>query len=217
MPLFIQYVTLLSAPTCYIRITLQNNSTVKTDLTYCSGGVQILLVFLKFRHSLRMVSQDLIFLLCLPLPYQSSHQSLYKLTKLMLGKTNFLCFFRVFNMSLSESQTSLYISSCLLNFLNQCLLPLKWNEITFIIEVSAVLLFLSCLLLGDSSTLCTTSPTAPARGICRLWCAAKAFRNCNLPAKKYTPVGGHEEKQSRARKQQCYFLKDRKRKCGISE
>lgn len=43
----------------------------------------------------------------------------------------------------------------------------------FIIDVSAAFLFLSCLLLGDTSTLCTMFPTAPARGIYHLWCAAK--------------------------------------------
>lgn len=119
MILFIQYVTLLSTPTCYFRLTLQNSSTVKTDLMYSSGGVQILLVFLKFGCcSLRMLSQDLLFLLCLPLPHQSSHQSLFT-TSHVLCKNNFFYFFRVFNMSLSESQTSLFIYSCLLNCLSQ--------------------------------------------------------------------------------------------------
>lgn len=40
LPLFIQYVTLLSAPTCYIRLTLQNISIIKADLTHYSGVVQ---------------------------------------------------------------------------------------------------------------------------------------------------------------------------------
>lgn len=163
MPLFIQYVTLLSAPTCYIGLTPQNSSTVKTDLKYYSGGVQVLLVFLKFGCcSLRMLSQDLVFLLCLPLPHQSSHQS------------QLLCKNNLINMSLAERQISLSISSCLLNCLNQVYATTK-TELSnmFIIEASAALLFLSCVLLGDSSTLCTMFPTAPARGIYHLWCAAK--------------------------------------------
>lgn len=154
--------TLLSGPTCYIGLTLQNSSTVKTDLKYYSGGVQVQLVFLKFGCcSLRMLSQDLVFLLCLPLPHQSSHQSQ------MLCKNNFI------NMSLAERQISLSYSSCLLNCLNQVYATTKMElSNMFIIEASAALLFLSCTFRRLQHTL-LMFPTAPAREIYHLWCAAK--------------------------------------------
>lgn len=47
------------------------------DLTYCCGRVQVLVLFLRSRHcSLRMLSQDLLFLVSLSLPLQPYHISL---------------------------------------------------------------------------------------------------------------------------------------------
>lgn len=144
MPLFIQYMTLLSAQICYIRLTLQNSSTVKTYLTHYSEGVQVLLVLLKFRNcSLRMLSQDLLFLLCLPLPYQSSHQSLFTSSQ-VLCKNNFFYFFRVFNMSLSETQTHCAFRLVFWTASTKFMLPLKWNEVTCS-SLMCLLLFCSSL------------------------------------------------------------------------
>lgn len=187
MPLFIQYVTLLSGPTCYIGLTLQNSSTVKTDLKYYSGGVQVQLVFLKFGCcSLRMLSQDLVFLLCLPLPHQSSHQSQ------VLCKTNFI------NMSLAERQISLSISSCILNCLNQVYATTKMElSNMFIIEASAALLFLSCTFRRLQHTLHNVSHCSCKRSLSFMVCC-KTFRNCNLPAKEYTLSGAMKKSKAAA-------------------
>lgn len=128
LPLFIEYVTLLSAPGCYIRLTLENSSTVKTDLTYYSGVIQVLLVFLKLGCCLlRILGQDLLFLLCLPLLHQSTiNHSLQ----------DHRCSVKIISSTFPGSLTHPYQTARLhctfpLVFWTasvKSVLPLKWNE-----------------------------------------------------------------------------------------
>lgn len=89
MPLVNQYVTLLSVPTCYVKLPLHllqiSDTAVKVDLT--CGGVQVLALFLRSRLcSLRMLGQDLLFLVSLSPSHQPCPISLYKLTDALQKK-----------------------------------------------------------------------------------------------------------------------------------
>lgn len=138
-----------------------------------------------------MLSQDLLFLLC-PISHPTN-----------LSLQAHRCSAKLISSTFSGSLTCPYQRArlhCAFPLVSwtasiKFMLPLKWNEVTCSLLKCQLL---SCLLLGDSSTLCTTMPpTAPARGICHSWCAAKAFRNCNPPAKKYTPVGAVKKSKAK--------------------
>jgi len=100
-----------------------SNTTVKVGLTYCCGGVQVLVLFLGFRCcSLRMLGQDLLFLVSTPLP----HQPYLVILSLQARRCSAKLISSVFSGSLlCPHQTvrlhcaCLSTSSCLLDCLNQ--------------------------------------------------------------------------------------------------
>lgn len=116
MLLVTQYVTFLSALTCYLKLTLHllqiSNATVKVDLTYCWGGSSgagaVSQVQTLFTEDVR--SGPSFPCVLISGPSAIPHQSLFTSPQ-MICKTYFFCLVRVFIMSTSDSQTSLCIPS----------------------------------------------------------------------------------------------------------